>query len=206
MRTRIKICGLTTPDDALMAARLGADALGLNFYPNSPRYLSLAAARTIRDSLPPFVSAVALFVNPARPEVERVIEAVAPSMLQFHGDETPEFCRAFGLPYIKACRMGAGVGLLESMGPYGDAQAWLADGYAEQYGGAGAQFDWSRLPKNLPRPLVLSGGLTPQNAGEAIRRVRPWALDVCSGVESGKGIKDPAKVAAFIAEVKHADG
>ena len=206
MRTRIKVCGVTTVHDALMSTRLGADALGLNFYRKSPRYLSLEAARAIAGALPPFVSVVALFVNPQRTDVERVLGELGPLLLQFHGDETPEFCGAFGAPYIKACRMGAGVDLLEYMHPYRGAQAWLADAHAEQYGGAGKQFDWSRLPKNLPRPLILSGGLTPQNASEAVRRVRPWALDVCSGVESGKGIKDAAKVAAFIAEVRHADG
>lgn len=206
MRTRIKICGLTTIEDALSSAQLGADALGLNFYPKSSRYLSLDAARAIRSAVPPFVSVVALFVDPGRSEVEQALKAISPALLQFHGDEPAEFCRSFGLPYVKACRMAAEVDLLEYMRPYADAQAWLADGYSEQYGGAGTQFDWSRLPKRLAKPLILSGGLNPQNAREAVHRVRPWALDVCSGVESGKGIKDAAKVAAFIAEVKHADG
>ena len=206
MRTRIKICGLTTVEDALSSAHLGADALGLNFYPKSTRYLSLDGARAISRSVPPFVSVVALFVNPQRSEVEQVLNAISPALLQFHGDEPAEFCSSFAVPYVKACRMAAEVDLLEYMRPYADAQAWLADGYSEHYGGAGAQFDWSRLPKSLPKPLILSGGLSPQNAREAVRLVRPWALDVCSGVEAGKGIKDAAKVAAFIAEVRHADG
>lgn len=206
MHTRIKICGVTMVEDALMCARLGADAIGLNFYAKSPRYLSLAAARAISASLPPFVSVVALFVNPERIEIERALGEVRPSLLQFHGEETPQFCGAFGIPYIKTCRMGAGVDLLEYLRPYGDAKAWLADAHAAEYGGAGKQFDWARLPIDLPRPLILSGGLTPDNAREAVRRVRPWALDVCSGVESAKGIKDAAKVESFIAEVRNADG
>lgn len=205
MRTRVKVCGLTNVEDAVSCAQLGVDAIGLNFYAKSPRHISLDTARAIAVGVPPFVTLVALFVNPQSQEVKRVIETVGVSLLQFHGDEPAGFCGQFGVPYIKACRMKAGVDLLESMQTYGAASAWLADAYSDQYGGAGKQFDWTRLPRECPRPLVLSGGLSPENAGEAVRRVRPWALDVCSGVESSKGVKDRQRVAAFITEVRNAD-
>lgn len=206
MRTRVKICGVTSIADALMCAGMGADAIGLNFYPKSPRFLRLDAARLIRECLPPFVATVALFVNAERIEVERILRELRPSFLQFHGEETPAFCGSFGVPYIKVCRMGPGVDLLEYLRPFNAAAAWLADAFVAQFGGAGQEFDWTLLPSDLPRPLILSGGLTPGNAGEAVRRVRPWAVDVCSGVESAKGIKDPAKIASFIAKVRDADG
>ncbi len=188
-----------------MCAQFGVDAIGLNFYAKSPRYISLEAARAIAGHMPPFVTLVALFVNAQAPDVKRVVETLGVSLLQFHGDEPADFCAQFGVPYIKACRMKIGVDLLECMRSYEGAAAWLADAFTEQYGGAGMQFDWSRLPRECPRPLILSGGLSPENAGDAVRRVRPWALDVCSGVESSKGVKDPLKVAAFITEVRNAD-
>jgi len=205
MRTRIKICGITRPNDGLAAARAGADAIGLVFYPPSPRFISVAQAVEIRDALPPFVQTVALFVNPGRKEVEEVLEDVGPSMLQFHGEETPEFCCGFDLPWLKACRVKAGVDLLEYFRSYPGAAGWLADAFVEGYGGAGQSFDWSLVPAERERPLVLSGGLTKDNVAEAMRRVRPWAVDVSSGVESAKGIKDAAMIAAFIQEVKNAD-
>lgn len=206
MRTRIKICGITSPDDAEMCAALGADALGINFYESSPRHLTLDRAMEVVQAVPALVGIVALFVNPQVDLVRAVIERVRPSMLQFHGDESPEFCEHFRFPYMKACRMAEGVDLLEYMRPFKSARAWLADAYTEQYGGSGKQFDWDRLPALRPRPLILSGGLNSQNAGAAVLRVKPWALDVCSGVESAKGIKDPERVASFIAEVRNADG
>ncbi|MDA8109265.1 MAG: phosphoribosylanthranilate isomerase [Betaproteobacteria bacterium] len=205
MRTRVKICGITRVADARAAADAGADAIGLVFYAPSPRMLALEQARALRRALPPFVCAVALFVDPDAAEVARVIEAVRPDALQFHGDEPPEFCAGFGLPYLKACRVRPGVDLLEYLRPYSDAAGWLADAYVEGYGGRGASFDWCLVPAERARPLILSGGLTPGNVGEAIRRVRPWGVDVSSGVESAQGIKDAAKIAAFLAEVKHAD-
>lgn len=205
MRTRIKICGITRPQDAVAAADAGADAIGLVFYPPSPRFLSVERAIEVRDALPPFVQTVALFVNPSRAEVDAVLERVRPAMLQFHGEEPPEFCAAFPVPWLKACRVREGVDLLEYFRSYPGAAGWLADAFVEGYGGAGKSFDWSLVPAKRDRPLVLSGGLTKDNAAEAVRRVRPWAVDVSSGVESAKGIKDAAKIAAFIQEVKNAD-
>lgn len=205
MRTRVKICGITRPGDARAAAEAGADAIGLVFYPPSPRYLSAERALEIRDALPAFVQSVALFVNPDAAQVAQVIGRVRPAMLQFHGEETPQFCAQFGMPYVKACRVRPGVDLLEYLRSFSSAAAWLLDSYVEEYGGVGERFDWSIVPRRLERPLILSGGLAPGNVAEAIRRVRPWGVDVSSGVESAKGIKDAAKIAAFIAEVRNAD-
>ena len=214
VRTRVKICGITRVDDGLAAARAGADAIGLVFWRGSPRAVDLGQARAIAAAMPPFVTVVGLFVDPT-PEAVRAALAAAPlGLLQFHGAEAPAFCRAFGRPYLKALAVAAGVDLLESATAYGDAAGILldappADGLP---GGTGRRFDWSRVPPALPRPLVLSGGLDAGNVGEAIRRVRPWAVDVSSGVEArgadGKalrGIKDPARIAAFIEEARNAD-
>lgn len=205
MRTRVKICGITSPHDAVAAAHAGVDAIGFVFYPPSPRYISVRKAAEIRDALPPFVQTVALFVNAERKEIDEVLENVRPSMLQFHGEEAADFCRQFQVPWLKACRVKAGVDLLEYFRSYPGAAGWLADAFVEGYGGAGESFDWSLVPPKRERPLVLSGGLTKDNVAEAIRRVRPWAVDVSSGVESAKGIKDAAKIAAFIQEVNNAD-
>ena len=209
MRTRVKICGITRPSDARAAADAGADAIGLVFYPKSPRFLAVERALEIRDALPPFVQTVALFVNPDAAQVAQVIGRVKPAMLQFHGEETPRFCEEFGLPYIKACRVKSGVGggveLLKYLRPFSRAAAWLLDSHVEEYGGVGERFDWSLVPAVRERPLVLSGGLTAANVAEAVRRVKPWGVDVSSGVESAKGIKDAVKIAAFVAEVRNAD-
>jgi phosphoribosylanthranilate isomerase len=205
VRTRVKICGITRPQDGVAAARAGADAIGLVFYPPSPRFLSVERAREIREALPPFVQPVALFVNADAAQVAQVIGRVHPSLLQFHGEETPEFCAQFGVPYVKACRVAPGVDLLKYLRAFSSASGWLLDAHVEEYGGVGASFDWSLVPESLERPLVLSGGLTRDNVATAVRRVRPWAVDVSSGVESAKGIKDAAKIAAFIAEVRNAD-
>jgi phosphoribosylanthranilate isomerase len=205
MRTRVKICGITRPADARAAAQAGADAIGLVFYPPSPRFLSTERAVEIRDALPPFVQTVALFVNPDAAQVAQVIGRVKPAMLQFHGDETPEFCANFGVPYVKAARVRAGVDLLEYLRPFSTAAAWLLDSFVAEYGGVGERFDWSLAPQKLERPLILSGGLDVSNVGEAVRRLRPWGVDVSSGVESAKGVKDAARIAAFIAEVRNAD-
>lgn len=204
MRTRVKVCGMTREADIEAAALLGADAIGFVFYPPSPRHLSLERVRQLRASVPPFVTTVTLFVNPSEDEVRRTIEAARPDLLQFHGEESPGFCGRFGVPYLKACRVRPGVRLLEYWRDFPDAAGWLADAYVEAYGGTGTTFDWSVLPAERERPLVLSGGLTTGNVRDAIRRVRPWAVDVSSGVESAKGIKDAAKIAAFISEVQHA--
>lgn len=205
MRTRIKICGITRAADALAAAEAGADAIGLVFYPASPRFIAIERAVEIRNALPPFVQAVALFVNADAAQVAQVIGRVHPAMLQFHGDETPQFCAQFGLPWIKAARVRPGIDLLEYLRPFSGAAAWLLDSYVEEYGGVGSRFDWSLVPRERARPLVLSGGLEAANVAEAIRRVRPWGVDVSTGVETAKGVKDPAKIAAFIAEVRNAD-
>lgn len=204
VRTRVKICGITRPGDALAAAQAGADAVGLVFYPPSPRYLSSERALEIRDALPPFVQAVALFVNPDAAQVAQVLGRVRPSMLQFHGEEAPEFCAQFGVPFVKAARVRPGVDALEYLRPFSRATAWLFDSHVPQYGGVGESFDWSLVPKT-DKPVILSGGLSRDNVTQAIRRVRPWGVDVSSGVESAKGIKDAARIAAFIAEVRNAD-
>ena len=205
MRTRVKICGITRAQDARAAALAGADAIGLVFYPPSPRCLSLDWARQLAIEMPPFVTSVALFVNPSAAEVSAVLERVRPAMLQFHGEEDPVFCAQFGVPYLKACRMGPGVDLLEYLRPYAGAAGWLLDSHVAEYGGVGESFDWSLVPAVRSHPIVLSGGLRSENVREAVRRVRPWAVDVSSGVESAKGIKDAAKIAAFVAEVRNAD-
>ena len=209
MRTRVKICGITRPADARAAAEAGADAIGLVFYPPSPRFLSVERAREVRDALPPFVQTVALFVNPDAAQVSQVIGRVHPAMLQFHGEETPDFCVQFGLPFVKACRLKPGVDVLGYFRQFAGAAAWLVDSFVPEYGGVGESFDWSLVPAALrdvgDKPLILSGGLTRDNVAEALRRVRPWGVDVSSGVESAKGIKDTAKMAAFIAEVRNAD-
>jgi len=204
LRTRVKICGITRPGDALAAAQAGADAIGLVFYPPSPRYLSVERAREIRDVLPPFIQTVALFVNADGAQVSQVIGRVHPAMLQFHGDEAPEFCAQFGLPFVKACRMKEGASALEYLRPFSRAAAWLFDSHVPEYGGVGESFDWSLVPAT-DKPVILSGGLSRDKVAEAIRRVRPWGVDVSSGVEAAKGIKDAAKIAAFIAEVRNAD-
>jgi len=204
LRTRVKICGITRTADADAAARAGADAIGLVFYPPSPRYLSAERAREIRDALPPFVQTVALFVNSDAAQVAQVIGRVHPAMLQFHGEESPEFCGQFGLPYVKACRVREGVSALEYLRPFSGAAAWLFDSHVPEYGGVGESFDWSLVPAT-DKPAILSGGLSRDSVAAAIRRVRPWGVDVSSGVESAKGIKDAAKIAAFIAEVRNAD-
>lgn len=204
--TAVKICGITRAEDALAAARHGAHAIGLIFYPPSPRHVAPAAAAAIAAALPPFVSKVGVFVNPERAWVEEVLSHVRLDLLQFHGDEAPAFCAGFEVPYVKAARVRPGVDLLEYSAGYSRAQGLLLDAFEPGvYGGTGKGFDWSLVPRELPMPVILSGGLTPSNVGEAIRAVRPWAVDVSSGVEAAKGIKDAAKIAAFIEEVRNAD-
>lgn len=205
MRTRVKICGITRPGDAQAAADAGADAIGLVFYPPSPRFLSVERAVEIRDALPPFVQTVALFVNADAAQVSQVLGRVKPAMLQFHGEETPEFCAQFGLPYVKACRLRPGVDAAAYLRPFARAAAWLVDSYVPEYGGVGERVDLSLVPRKLERPLILSGGLDRTNVGEAVRQLKPWGVDVSSGVESAKGIKDAGKMTAFVAEVRNAD-
>ena len=216
-RTRVKICGITRIEDGVAAAHAGADAIGFVFWPGSPRAVAIERARVIAAALPPFVTIVGLFVDPAPEHVRATLAALPLDLLQFHGVEAPEFCRAFGRPYIKAVPVPADatrVDLLEYAARYPDACGLLFDAppAAGLPGGTGQTFDWAALPRDLPRPLVLSGGLTVANVGGAIRRLRPWAVDVSSGVEAigpdGKpirGTKDPTRIVAFIEEVRHAD-
>jgi len=219
MRTRVKICGITRVVDALAAADAGADAIGLNFWKGTPRRVNIDRAKEIAAALPPFVTKVALFVDPEPALVRSVLDAVAIDVLQFHGDEPRDLCAAFGRPYLKAVHMREGVDLLEYAARYGDAAGFLFDTYrpGDLPGGTGRSFDWSRLSPavraGLFAPIVLSGGLAPDNVGDAIRTVRPWAVDVSSGVEErgpdGKprqGIKDAARIAAFVKGVRDADG
>lgn len=205
-RTRIKICGLTRAQDVRAAVECGADAIGFVFYPPSPRAVSIGQAAELAALLPPFVTAVGLFVNPAPGEVEAVLERVPLQLLQFHGDESEADCARHRRPWIKAARMRPGVDLLEFAALHPRAGGILVDAFVDGYGGGGRTFDWTLIPAGFARPLVLSGGLDADNVAEAIRRVRPWAVDVSSGVESAKGIKDAERIAAFIAGVRHADG
>ena len=206
MTTPVKICGLTRVEDAVAAARLGAQAVGLVLYPGSPRFVSNEQARRIVDALPPFVTPVALMVNPSAKEVATAIERVRPALLQFHGDESPDFCSGFYLPFIKALRVRPETDLLQYARDYASAKGLLLDTFVDgARGGTGATFDWDLIPPDLPLPLILAGGLTPVNVSEAIRTVRPWAVDVSSGVEIEKGIKDAALMAAFIRGVRDAD-
>jgi len=207
MATAVKICGITRPEDALAAARAGAHAIGLVFYAKSPRHVTPARAAEIIRVLPPFVTTVGLFVNATAEQVRAAVAEAPVGLLQFHGDETPEFCRQFKRPYVKAVRVKPGVDLLQYAQEYHDAKALLLDNYVEGlHGGSGVAFDWSLIPRGLPLPVILSGGLTPENVMEAVRRVRPSAVDVSSGVESAKGVKDAQKIAAFIRGVRNADG
>ena len=206
MVTAVKICGITRHDDAQAAARLGAQAVGFVFCAKSPRNIAIESALEIARGLPPFVMAVGLFVNPAAGEVESVLNRVPLNLLQFHGEETPEFCGRFTLPFIKAARVRAGLDLIQYASRYHAARGLLLDAFVDgTHGGTGTAFDWSLIPSERPLPVILSGGLNSKNVGEAIRRVSPWAVDVSSGVESSPGIKDPQKIAAFINEVRSAD-
>jgi phosphoribosylanthranilate isomerase len=209
--TRIKICGITRVEDALAAAHSGADAIGLVFYGRSSRHVSITQAAQLAAALPPFVSVVGLFVNAEAAFVREVLASVPLDVLQFHGDESPEFCAQFARPYLKAIRVKAGVDLLQCAARFHIAKGLLLDAHVEGIaGGTGATFDWAVIPKQLPLPIILSGGLDAENVAAAIKQVRPYAVDVSSGVESGgveasKGIKDAAKIAAFINEVKRID-
>ena len=206
MRTRVKICGVTRLEDALSACRAGADALGFVFYPPSPRNVAIEAARDIAERLPAFVTTVGLFVNAAPDFIQRARREVPLDLLQFHGDESPEFCEQFGAPYIKAVRMRPEVDLLEYARLFERARGLLLDAFVSgAQGGTGRRFDWALVPAHVPLPIVLSGGLDAENVEEAIRRVRPWGVDVSSGVEAAKGIKDPAQILAFMKGVRNAD-
>lgn len=205
MKTRIKICGLTREADVDAAVAAGADAIGFVFYPPSPRYVAPARAAELARRVPPFVDIVGLFVNAPAGEVAATCAQVPINLLQFHGDEAPDYCRSFARPWLRAARVRPGLDLVEFAGSFPEARGLLLDAFVEGYGGGGHVFDWTLIPPALPGHLILSGGLHADNVAAAIERVRPDAVDVSSGVESGKGIKDHAKIAAFVAAVRKAD-
>lgn len=203
MRTRVKICGITRPQDAEFIAEMGADAIGLVFYSASPRAVTVAQASQIVASLPPFVSVVALFVNAAVSEVEACLASLSVDILQFHGDESPDYCVQFGLPYMKAIRMREDTDLKELAKQYHHASALLLDSYqAGVPGGTGRVFDWSMID-TIDKPIILAGGLTVENVASAIKQVQPYAVDVSGGVEGDKGIKEKTMIEAFMQEVSN---
>lgn len=216
MKPRIKICGLTRSEDLQAAVDAGVDAIGLVFYPPSPRYVDLQTAARLARAVPPLVTVVGLFVNASVAVVQATLAAVPIHLLQFHGDEDEDYCRQFDRPYIKAARVRSGMNLLQYVAAFPSAQAILLDAFVEGFGGGGKVFDWSLVPDELDKPIVLSGGLHVGNVTEAVRRIRPAAVDVSSGVELDaspddtsdgkpmKGIKDAAKIRAFIAAVRAA--
>lgn len=204
-RTRIKICGLTRPEDVDAAVAAGADAIGFVFYPKSPRYVTPEQAVALVRRLPPFVMAVGLFVNETPARLAASLEQVPLNLLQFHGDESPADCSCWGRPYIRAARVQPGLDLVQYATDFGGARALLLDAFVEGYGGGGHVFDWRLIPPQLDLPVILSGGLNPDNVGDAVRRVRPVAVDVSSGVEAAKGIKDHQRMADFVAAVRAAD-
>jgi len=205
LKTRIKICGLTRADDVAAAVEAGADAIGFVFYERSPRAVSLAQGAALAKALPPFVTPVGLFVNADPAHVRAACDAIPQLLLQFHGDESLADCEAAGRPYLRAARMAPDFDLLNFAHCYPSAQALLLDAFVDGYGGGGKVFDWSLIPPNVPAPVVLSGGLSPANVTEAVLAVRPWAVDVSSGVELAKGLKDPVLMRQFCAAVREAD-
>jgi phosphoribosylanthranilate isomerase len=204
MKPRIKICGLTRIDDLRLAVDAGADAIGLVFYAPSRRCVDLQTAAILARAVPPLVSLVGLFVNADPAQVAATLAAVPLHLLQFHGEEDEAYCRQFGRPYLKAARVKPGLDLVQYAASFPSAQAILLDACVEGYGGGGKVFDWSLIPPQIGKPVVLSGGLDAGNVGEAIARVRPAAVDVSSGVEAAPGIKDGQKIHAFIAAVRAA--
>jgi phosphoribosylanthranilate isomerase len=203
MSLRVKICGITRAQDLHAACEAGADALGFVFYDKSPRHVSPGTATALLRELPPFVQSVGLFVNADPAFVESVLRVAPLDLLQFHGDETRADCARYGRPWIKAVRVSAGTDLLKCAADFAGARGLLLDAFVPGVpGGTGERFDWGLIPPDLPLPVVLSGGLDPANVVDAVRTVRPWAVDVSSGVEAAKGIKDPQKVAQFIARAK----
>lgn len=205
MRCRVKVCGITSVADAQMVCQAGADALGLVFYAKSPRNLTLELAQTISQALPPFVTRVGLFLNAERDFIAKVLDNVRLDVLQFHGNESAEFCRSFSYPYIKALGM-LGQNFYELAREYEDAQGLLVDSHAPgEAGGTGLTFDWTQLPQDYPQPLILAGGLKPDNVYQAIKTTRVYAVDVSSGVEASPGVKDVNKVKAFLNEVRRVE-
>lgn len=206
MRTRVKICGITRPEDGLAAANAGADAVGLVFYARSTRYVEIGQAQEICRALPPFVCVVALFVDADREQVSEVLDYVPVDLLQFHGTERPAACEGFGRPYIKAVAMKPACDLQREMNAHPAASGYLLDAWQpDTHGGGGVAFDWSRVPTDRGCPVILAGGLTPGNVTQAIRQTRPFAVDVSSGVEVEKGIKSAEMIEAFIRGVQRGD-
>ena len=205
MRTRIKICGLTREADVDAAVMAGADAIGFVLYDKSPRFVDPARAAVLARRMPPFVTPVLLLVNATPALLQTALAAVPQALLQFHGDENPAQCEAPSRPYLRAARMAPGFDLLDFAARFSSAQALLLDTHVEGYGGGGKVFDWSLIPPSVPLPVVLSGGLSAANVIEGISRVRPWAVDVSSGVESSKGIKDAGQMRRFCDAVREAD-
>jgi phosphoribosylanthranilate isomerase len=202
VRVRIKICGITRVQDAIDAATLGVDAIGLVFYADSPRNVNIATAKTIVKALPPYVSKVGLFVDATVEEIALVLSEVRLDVIQFHGNESPQFCDQINMPYYKAIRVKDDTNLLQYAHLYQNAQALLLDTYSDKaMGGTGQVFNWNLIPKGLEKPLILAGGLNADNVGLAIEQVVPYAVDVSGGVEQDKGIKDVQKMASFIREV-----
>ncbi|MEQ6330743.1 phosphoribosylanthranilate isomerase [Ectopseudomonas chengduensis] len=202
---RSKICGITRIEDALAAVEAGADAIGLVFYGKSPRAVSIEQAAAILQALPPFVTSVGLFVDMPRDELQQLLQRLPLDLLQFHGDESPADCEGHGRPYIKALRVRPGEDVAAAMAPYAGAQGILLDTFVEGVpGGTGASFDWSLVPEDAAKPIILAGGLDADNVATAIRQVRPHAVDVSGGVEASKGIKDAGKIRAFVRAVRDA--
>lgn len=204
--TRIKICGITRLEDALLAIRLGADALGFVFYPPSPRNITLENAKKIIANLPPFVTTVGLFVNENPIRIKEILNAVSLDLLQLHGEETPEYCNNLQMPYIKTLKIQPSIDITDSAKKYMATRAILLDTFhAQQAGGTGQVFNWDLIPTELNKPLILAGGLNSKNIEEAIAKIKPYAVDVSSSVEAAPGIKDPDKLAAFIQKVRKQD-
>lgn len=202
---RSKICGITRIEDALAAVAAGADAIGLVFYAKSPRAVSIEQAAAIQQALPPFVTSVGLFVDMPRAELQALLQRLPLDLLQFHGDESPADCEGHGRPYIKALRVRPGEDVAAAMAPYAGARGILLDTFVEGVpGGTGATFDWSLIPRQAAKPIILAGGLEAGNVAAAIRQVRPYAVDVSGGVEASKGIKDAGKIRAFVQAVRDA--
>jgi phosphoribosylanthranilate isomerase len=203
MRTRVKICGITGIEDALTAVNAGADAIGLVFYAASPRCVTIEQAQKIVAVIPPFVSVVGLFVNASKAEIEIVLSKVRLDILQFHGDESQNDCEQIKLPYYKAIRVKADTNLIQCAVEFNSAKALLLDAHSESaFGGTGQTFDWNLIPKNMTKPVILAGGLTAENVGSAIKLLQPYAVDVSGGVEQSKGVKDAAKIVAFMRAVE----
>jgi len=206
LRTRVKICGITRPEDAEYAANLGVDALGLVFYSKSPRSISITQARAIIQVLPAFVTTVGLFVNADSTSVCQILDEIPIDLLQFHGEESLDYCQSFNKPYIKAVRMRTGIDLQAEIQRYQTAKAVLLDSYVKGIkGGTGITFDWQQIPVQLSKPIILAGGLTVDNVAQAIDILKPYGIDVSGGVEYSKGLKDKEKITQFMKEVLHAN-